>query len=584
MHHRFRDFPLTIHRKMRSIPHSILDFWLCLSLLLPGWTAAPPLQTSQVDRLLASMTLAQRVGQLFMVSVQGIDLPGNAQRFIQQAAPGGVVLFESNTGRPATMAYLTNALQAAAVAAGVPTLFIAIDHEGGLVTRLNAEDGFTVFPTGQLVAATGDPANAAAVGRAMAEELLGVGINMNLAPVADVETDHANALIARRAFGSDPETVGRMVAAFVQGAQEAGLVAVAKHFPGHGATTQDSHTDLPTLDFDLARLYETELIPFQSAIDADVGAIMAAHIWFPRLEPVEGRPASLSYPILTGLLREEMGYQGLIMTDALEMDAIDGHFSYSEAARLAVEAGADLIAFGGNVALEDQQAAIDAVIQAVERGDIPKARIDASVRRILETKARFNLLNGSPIDPASVTGRMNQEAHRRLVADLFPQAITLVKDEDAHLPLDPARRNLLVYLTWYGEAALRCRREMPTLRLVSVSYTPDEDDRARAVEAAQWADTIVVMTNDAITVPEQAALVTALPPGRTVVVAMRSPYDLLSFPDVSGYVAVYAPLVEALPAVCDLLLGEITPRGVLPVALSEQYPAGTGLQGFAPRP
>ncbi|MCZ7542642.1 MAG: glycoside hydrolase family 3 protein [Anaerolineae bacterium] len=419
---------------MHAAARRLLPISLCLCLVI---AAAPPQQVTEVDRLLASMTPAQRVGQLFMVSVWGPELPINGQRFIQQTAPGGVVLFESNTGSPASLARFTNALQEAAAGGGLPPLFIAVDHEGGLIQRLKDDNGFTVFPVGQLVTATGDPADAAAVGRAMAEELLAVGINMNLAPVADLETNRENPVVARRAYGSDPDMVGRTIAAFIEGAQEARLLAVAKHFPGHGATTQDSHTGLPVLDHDAARLRAVEMVPFQYAADAGVAAIMAAHIWFPNLEPEEGRPASLSYPVLTGLLREAMGYQGLIMTDALDMNAIDRRFFYGEAARLAVQAGVDLIAFGGQVSLEDQQAAIAEVIQAVEDGAIPQARIDESARRILETKARFGLLRWSPVDPDTAAARMNVAAHQRLVADLFPRALTLVKDDGAHLPPRP---------------------------------------------------------------------------------------------------------------------------------------------------
>lgn len=563
---------------------SLISLCLCLCSTLATSHAAPAPPEARVDRLLASMSLEARVGQMFMVSVWGPELPVNGRRFIEQTAPGGVVLFENNVGAPASMVRLTNALQETATAGGGPPLFIAIDQEGGLIARLKPEQGFTPFPVGQVITASGDPDNAAAVGRAIAEELLAVGVNMNLAPVADLETRRENAVVARRAFGSDPERVGRMIAAFVQGAQAAGVVAVAKHFPGHGETTQDSHTGLPVVEHDLERLRRVELVPFQHAVDAGVGAIMAAHIWFPALEPVERRPASLSYPILTGLLRETMGYQGLIMTDALDMNAIDRRFFYSEAARLAVQAGVDLIAFGGQVSLDDQQAAIQDVIAAVQRGEISASRIDASARRILETKARFGLLDWSPRDPAAAAGALHAEAHRALVVDLFRQGITLVKDEGAHLPLDPARTNLLVYLTWYSEIAAVCRGRMPGLRLAGIPYVPGENDVARVVDAARYADTVVVLTNDAITVPEQAALVNALPPERTVVVAMRSPYDLLSFPKVSGYVAVYAPILETFPVICDVLLGDLAPRGALPVTLSAQYPAGTGLRGYALRP
>ncbi|MBN1283920.1 MAG: hypothetical protein JXB47_00825 [Anaerolineae bacterium] len=548
-------------------------------------SAAPPAQDgARIEDLLAAMTPEQRVGQMFLVTLWGEELSAASRRLIETYAPGGVVLFEHNMGTPWAVTALTNAMQEAAAAsgAGVP-LFVATDQEGGVTSRLLLEDGFTAFPVSQVLTAAGDPANAAAVGRAIAEELRAVGINMNLAPVADLETNRGSLVMKRRTFGADPAMAARMVAAFIEGTQAAGVVATAKHFPGHGDTAQDSHTGLPVVEHDLEALRRRELVPFQAAVDAGVSAVMAAHIWFPALEPVERRPASLSYPILTGLLRAEMGFDGLIVTDALSMNAIDRAYAYGEAATLAIEAGVDLVAFG-MVGLEDQQAAIDAVIEAVRAGAIPQARIDASVRRILAVKARFGLLDWAPLDPQAAAGALNAEAHRALVAGLFPQAATLVRDDSALLPLRQDQNNLLVFLTGYGDVAGDCRRRILGLRLVEMSGVPGPDNRAAILNAAQYADTVVILTDDAIDTPQQAAVVRALPPEKTVVIALRSPYDLLAFPEVSGYVALYTPLPGARAVICDLLAGDIEPRGVLPAPLGDLYAAGDGLRGFAPRP
>ncbi len=530
------------------------------------------------------MTLEERVGQMFMVTLWGPTLSTSSRRFIATYAPGGVVLFGSNAGQPWSVAALTNDIQqsAAASGAGIP-MFIAIDQEGGITARLVPDDGYTGFPVSQVITATGTPATAYAIGQALAEELRAVGVNMNLAPVADLETNRDNPVIARRAFGSDPEQVAAMIAAFVAGTQDAGVIATAKHFPGHGDTTQDSHTTLPVVTHPLERLRDVELVPFAAAIDADVGAVMVAHIWFPELEPIERRPASLSSSIVTGLLREGMGYTGLIVTDAIGMDAIDRNYGYGEASILAIQAGVDLIAFG-TVGMKAQQATIEAVVEAVRAGDISEARIDASTRRILEAKARFGLFDRAPIDPDVAAETLNVEAHRRLVNDMFLHAVTLVKDAYALLPLTAEKTNLLVFFDVYGDVAYDCKRRLPGLRSMSIPFRPGAEVRARILDAVQWVDTVVVFTDNAIDTPEQAALVNALPPDKTVVVALRSPYDLLAFPDVGAYLVIYTPLPAARAVICDLLMGDVTPSGVLPVTLEGLYAAGDGLQGFTPRP
>ena len=301
-------------------------------------------------RVFESMSLEQRVGQLFLASFRGFELSEGTRRFVDRVAPGGVVLYRTNTSTPATVARLNNALQAVATGrrSGGVGLLVAIDMEGGAINRFFRDRGFTPFPSALQVAATGRPDNAAAVGRAMAEELRAVGINMNLAPVADLAAGLRNPLHSSRAFGSDPEAVGRMVAAFVRGSQRAGVIATAKHFPGHGAASSDSHKDLPEVERGLEQLEEFELVPFRQAVRAGVGAVMAAHVWFSAFEPRKRLPASLSESVLTGLLRVRLGFDGLVVTDALDMRAIEMNYTLAEAARMAIEAGADLVTFGSS--------------------------------------------------------------------------------------------------------------------------------------------------------------------------------------------------------------------------------------------
>ena len=234
------------------------------------------------------MSLEHKVAQMFMVTLHGSVLTEDGAQDLTTWQPGGVVLFDENAGDPAAVTRLTNAYQSTIIGAGGVPLLISIDQEGGVVTRLT--DGFTMFPAPILIDAAGDDM-AYQVGQAVAQELSAVGINMNLAPVSDLETYKDNPIIYRRAWGSDPTMAGNAVASFIRGMEDNGVLATAKHFPGHGESRQDSHGELPTIDLPLDRLQSVEFVPFEHAIDADVAAVMVAHIWYPALEPQAGLPA-----------------------------------------------------------------------------------------------------------------------------------------------------------------------------------------------------------------------------------------------------------------------------------------------------
>ncbi len=556
-------------------------FLLLCPLLASSVLAGPPRQDidRRVERILATMSTAQKVAQLFMVSVWGEALSLEAQDFLSTYNPGGVILFGYNIRAPDQVTRLVNDIQAAGLAHpnGLPA-WIAIDQEGGLVARLSEASGFTTFPISMALTATGDPAYARAVGQAIAEELRAVGITMNLAPVADVETNPYNPVIARRAFGADPRQVAAMVSAMVEGLQAGGVMATAKHFPGHGETSGDSHVELPAAPLDRARLNAVELVPFRQAIAAQVGAIMAAHVWYPALDPTPETPASLSPSVLSGLLRGELNFQGLIMTDALDMDAIDRRYTLSEAAILAIQAGADLLTPGPHAGPEAQRAAIEAVIAAVNDNTIPLSRIEDSVRRILALKARYGVLDTAPLDPETAPQRVNRQAHEALVAEVLSAAVTLAYDDQRLVPLDASRPLALVYPATHPSIARACTFYDPDLRLVGFSFGPTEEERAWAVSAAAWAEATVVFTYDAYENAAQQRLVNALPPERTVVVALRSPYDWTAFPAVAAYLATYSPLPPAFTAACAALFGAQPISGVLPVTLSQDLPAGSGLR------
>lgn len=533
---------------------------LLLSLSLNGRA-----QTDRVDALMAQLSLKQRVAQLFLVGIYGNPLNAPSRDFLREWQPGGAVLFVSNVGTPQSVTALTNSWQQTILDAGGVPLFIATDQEGGQIARL--KDGFTTWPVPMLLTASGDLDIAQRVGTAMASELRAVGINMNLAPVADLYTNLRNPIIGRRSFGSDPTLTGRMLAATVRGLQAGGVMATAKHFPGHGDTDSDSHTSLPVVSHPRDSLERIELEPFRWTISAGVESIMVAHIWYPAFDPQGETPASLSSEIVTGLLRGDMGFQGLIMTDAIEMDAIDTRFSYGEASIRAIQAGVDIVAFGAHLSPNAQAAAMQAVLDAVNAGTLTESRIDESVRRVLSAKARYGVLDWQPLDVDSAVSRINSLGHAELVDELFHAGVTVAYDNAGMIPVSTGSSVAVIYPGTRPAIRAACEPLHPNIRWVTVGDTPTQEHISAAVYAASVTDRAIVFTQNAEIISAQQALVNALPADKTIAVALFSPYDWQAFPDVGAYVTTYSPLEPAVPAACDVLFGASPARGELPVAL-----------------
>lgn len=525
---------------------------------------------------LAAMSLRQKIAQMFMVTLHGTPLNQPARAFLSEWQPGAISLFSDNVSAPDSLTALTNAMQQTIISAGGPPLLIAIDQEGGVVARLAPEYGFTQWPTPLVMGAAGAEA-ARQVGAAVGQELAAVGINMNLAPVADLETTRDNPILARRAFGSDPHMVGEAVAGYISGLQSAGVLATAKHFPGHGGTALDSHAELPRIDFSLERIESTELEPFRRAIEAGSAVVMVGHLWYPALDPAPNTPASLSQPVITGLLRDQLGYDGIIMTDALDMNAIDLSFSFLDAVERAVAAGADLLALGPAIGPDVAAQAMQRIEEAVASGRISEAVIDAAAGRILRAKAAYGILDWQRLDPASAASRVDASAHSAVVEALFRAGVTAVVDRGGLLPVSTSGRIAFIFLATRYQIRDACLPYLPADRtqFVAVSDAPDEQQIAWARAAAQAADTTIVFTQNAVSNPAQQALVNALPQARTIAVAIWSPYDWEHFPQVGAYIATYSPAREAVPAACALLFGAIPAQGRLPIALGSALPAGS---------
>src|SRR5258708_349887 len=329
---------------------------------------------AQVEALVQSLTLEQRVGQLFMVSLYGEELSDTGATFLRTMMPGAVALFSYNGSSPQVFTQTINAWQmvASQIGAKVP-LLVAVDQEGGPVTRLT--DGFTPMPWGAALGAM--PADdARTVGKLSGQELSAVGVNINLAPVVDVRTE-ANAFMEPRMFGNDAATVGSAATAYVQGLADSGVIAVLKHFPGHGAAG-DSHTELPVVSYDIDHINSVELLPFEAGIEAGAEVVMVGHLVYPALDPTPGLPASLSPIIIGEVLRKQLHFDGVVMSDAMDMAAIVDHYSRPVAAVMAIRAGIDIIAAGPHTPISDQLAIRPAVADARKRGRLPSHQSVAS--------------------------------------------------------------------------------------------------------------------------------------------------------------------------------------------------------------
>lgn len=504
------------------------------------------------------MTLADLAGQHFLLDFSGAEVTGEVERLIRHGRIGGIILFAKNIRSIAQVRGLTADLQRIASGAGLPPLFISIDQEGGMVNRLT--DGVTVFPGAMGIAAAGRTEDAAAAGRMTALELRALGINVNHAPVLDVNTDVANPIIGVRAFGDDPDEVARLGAAYVAAAQGAGILATPKHFPGHGATPVDSHFDLPRVHKDPVSLRRDDIEPFAGAFAAGADGLVTAHIVYPEIDP--DLPATLSPAVVTRLLREELGFRGVVFTDSMEMQAISARWGRGPAAVMALAAGVDVIMACGPTKM--QWTSIEAVRKAAEEGRLDSAALRHSAARIADMKDRYARASGS-------TPAFEKEFHEATAQGIADRAVTLVRSAAGQIPLRAGRTAVLhVGSDAWVAAAPRLGEELATL-LPGVTVASGAAD----VTGRPW-DAVVVISLSWRSY-EGVETIAALHRefgDKLVVVGAGNPYELLRFPDAPTYLAAYGPDPASMRAAAKVLAGRLEPTGHLPVALPPLYPRG----------
>lgn len=513
------------------------------------------------------MNLREKVGALFVCGFDGHEPNEAIQELIQGYHIGGVIYFRRNVKSVKQMRRMSEKLQQLSA----KPLFLAIDQEGGMVARI--DEGVALMPGAMTIGAVQDEALSRKAAEVAARELRAMDINMNFAPSLDVNNNPMNPVIGIRSYGEDPELVSRMGVAAIAGYEDGGVIATAKHFPGHGDTDTDSHYAVPLVPHDKERLHAVELAPFKAAISAGVDVIMTAHVIFPAYEE-RGIPATMSDRILTGLLRDELDFQGVIVTDCLEMSAISKGVGVAAGAVKAVQAGADLVLVSHT--LELQREAIDAVVKAVEAGEISEARIDESVARIVALKEKYRL------DEAAAFEEIGSEAHWETMRAISERSITLVKGEAGALPLDVKQP---VFTVWpevrVGTEVDEVIPQAMTMGKALSAYAakvqeeviglqPTDEEIQRVLEGSRGCTQIVVGTYNADVSPGQQHIVRALlerEGTRVIVAALRSPYDLRHFPEVGTYIACYENRPLAMESLAKVLTGQLAPLGKLPVTL-----------------
>jgi beta-N-acetylhexosaminidase len=548
----------------------------------------PPDHAAWIEATIGALSLREKVGQLMIVWTGGQAVPfGSAEfvrlaRAVEQDGVGGVII---SIGPPQAYVSKLNELQRRA---RLP-LLVMTDMESGPGMRLRGgAPSATNVPHAMALAAAGSDSLAREVGRLTAREARAVGVHMTLAPVLDVNSNPANPIINVRSYGEDPAEVTRYALAFMSGARAEGLLAAAKHFPGHGDTGVDSHIELATVASDRARLEAVELPPFRAAVDDRIDAVLVGHLAVPAIDGSGAGPASLSTRIIGELLRDELGFDGLVITDALNMGGVTRRHGDAELAVRAIEAGADLLLQPRNIPV-----AVDAVVAAVESGRISEARIDASVRRVLAAKARAGLHERRLVDAGGLAGVVGTRAHANVARSVAERSITLVRDNDDVVPLRPAVRRILS-ITYADtrdaavgrvfETELRRSRAVTAVR-VHPRTTAREIDAL--VARAGGFDLVVV---SAQVLPREyrgsvdarggfPELVERLGRARVPLLAVSfgSPYLLSAPSGAPAYLLAWGGSGDSQRAAAAGLLGTLPITGRLPVSLPPEHHAGDGL-------
>ncbi|MEI2358879.1 glycoside hydrolase family 3 protein [Mesobacillus zeae] len=572
---------------------------------VPGKKGAKPFIVKQrgeryqlIQRAVSKMPLEHKIGQMLMPDFRTwkgmnvTELNPEIEQLVKKYHLGGVILFRENVVTTEQTARLVSQYNEASENFG---LLMSIDQEGGIVTRLQSG---TDMPGNMALGAARSPELAWSVGNSIGEELAALGINTNFAPVMDINNNPDNPVIGVRSFGENPELVGSLGVAYTKGLQDAGVAATAKHFPGHGDTEVDSHLGLPEVPHDRDRLKKVELYPFQKAMEAGIDAIMTAHVTFPKIDSTKAIskktgeeiavPATLSYKVLTELMREDMGYEGVITTDAMNMKAIADHFGAVDAAVRAVKAGTDIVLMP--VRLEE---VAEGLLKAAESGEISEDRIDRSVSRVLTLKIKRGILKQETPQPVEETVSealriVGSPQHKSVEKEAAEKSITVARNENAlPLKLDDDDEVVVVGNTYISDMAKAVKKRHANIHLIATSsYVLTDEQRewirhAKAVIAGTYTFNVAGRSPDS---PQMKMVreIAEISNGPVIGVAIRNPYDIMAYPAVDAYLAQYGFRTASFEASAGAIFGEFSPSGKLPVTIPAVdgtilYPFGHGL-------
>lgn len=540
------------------------------------------IQAQDWDKLISYMTVSEQVGQMLMPDIRQWDgrvtttVNEGLKSSIHNQDLGGLILFDKNIVDTRQVTTFTHNLQ---MEAGDIPMFLGIDQEGGVIKRI---PGGTNLPGQMALGATGDSALAEAAGQLTGEELNALGLNINFAPVLDINSNPDNPIIGMRSFSSDADLVTRLGLATITGLRQSGVIAAVKHFPGHGDTTVDSHLGLPVLTHNRERLDAVELKPFQAAIENGVEMIMTAHIAFPAIDSErvtslkDGQrvpvPATLSKKVLNGLLREELGYEGIIISDAFTMDGIAEHFGEDQAVERAVNAGVDIILMPQNSA-----AAHQTLVNAVKNGTIPMETIHASVERILELKAKYGLFERSESltsKLAELNNVIGSQGHREVEREIAERAVTLLASRDGMHPDSFQRGDRVVIVAAEEEQAKQLERQLKQAsNNLSLKTEIALIGQAQTKETVAKADYVILASYQFRNVASQfgwtayQALINEMNTRnqRYTLLSLGNPYETIYLKNIRSGLAVYGKQEPNTEAGINVLLGHQEATGKLPV-------------------
>lgn len=516
----------------------------------------------RTDKIISNMSLEQKIGQMMVYGFKGTKASEDALRLIDKYNVGGLVVFTHNIEDQSQLSSMTRQLQNYSVAKNKVPVFIAIDQEGGKVMRI--KNFGTTLPGNMNIGATRSSELSFLAGKLTAVDLEMLGINVNFAPVIDVNTSKYNEVIGVRSFGSDPDMVAKLGSSYIRGIQSRRVSATAKHFPGHGDTSGDSHFEMPSLNKSYDQILATDLKPFRSAIRSGVDSIMTAHISVPSLDP-SGTPATLSKKIINGLLREQMKYQGLVVTDDMEMQAITKDGGISKAAINAVLAGCDIITVVWTDRAKDE--AYISLLKAVKSGLISEERIDQSVKRIIKTKLKRGLFEETP-DPKieDVRKIVGNKLHQQIAQLISERSITVVKNFKNIIPLSNSERIVVVSPFAYLAdelSSMGLKNDLVKMRLkLKNSEVVNIVNKAVSKDKNTSAYLVAVLDQSQTEVANMIKKKTSKP---VIVASLDSPYMYSDVISADAYLCAYSFRLQALKALAEVLVGKFEPVGKLPV-------------------